>query len=220
MSISLCITCYDGDVGMLPALLTIFQQQTVHPDEIIISASGVSIDDIKVPESILINNTEVDIKIVCEKNRHYQSKARNLGAAASSSTYVMFFDVDDIPHNRKIELTKKFIKGHDFLLHSHHRDLRDINRSIVHDSMIETTTRFSLNSGCTNICVYHPHFRKRKDLKVHHAHITVKTEIFKQLKFNESSSYYRKEDGKFCQDLVSNNYSGIYLKVPLVYYLW
>ena len=209
MNLSLCITCCDLDFYLLGGLLDEFQKQTIPPDEIIISSSGVKNQFLEIYQNFKICGNAVPIKITNQEERWMQSSARNAGALMSDAEYIMFFDVDDIPHPQKIEFCKHYIQGYDFLLHNYQTNnskfqtLKSLNIDIYHN--------FSINHACTNLHI-------DKNLSIHHAHITIKTEIFKTLKFNESRFYYRKEDGKFCQDLVFNKYRGVYLDAPLVSY--
>lgn len=208
MSLSLCITCCDLDFHLLDGLLIEFQKQTIAPNEIIISSSGISDESLDKYKSLEINERTTPIKVVNNPKRHFQSVARNLGAASSSFKYIMFFDVDDFPHPEKIELCMHNIKGLDLLLHNYFPNHE-------HDSFsysdVPILSDLLINSSCTNL-------RVSPDRAIHHSHITVKRSIFNSIKYNESIDFYRKEDGKFCQDLVNSGYKGKYLNLPLVNY--
>ena len=62
-TISLCITCYDGDYHLLVPLLTKFATQVVLPDEIIISSSGVKEEDL-IPLEVLHVNESIDLSVL------------------------------------------------------------------------------------------------------------------------------------------------------------
>ncbi len=209
MSFCLCITCYDLDFYLLDGLLEQFKKQTVAPDEIVISSSGIGSDLLEKYKNLQIHDKNIPIKIINQKERRVQSVVRNAGASICGSEHIMFFDVDDIPHPQKIEFCKHYIQGYDFLLHNY--QINNPKFETLKPLNICTYHNFSIDPNCTNLII-------DNNLPIHHAHITVKTKIFKTLKFNESSFYYRKEDGKFCQDLVSNGYNGIFLNTPLVSY--
>jgi glycosyltransferase involved in cell wall biosynthesis len=208
MSLSLCITCCDLDFHLLDGLLDEFQKQTVAPNEIIISSSGISDESLDKYKDLKINQEIVDIKITNNRQRHFQSVARNLGAANSAFEYIMFFDVDDFPHPKKIELCMENVKGLDFLLHNYFPSPEHNSFSY---SAIPSLSDLLIDSSCTNLRVIPDH-------AIHHSHITVKKSIFNSIKYNESIDFYRKEDGKFCQDLVNSGYKGKYLNLPLVNY--
>jgi hypothetical protein len=56
------------------------------------------------------------------------------------------------------------------------------------------------------------------DYPIHHAHITISKNIISSLKFKEDSTFYRKEDGKFCQDIIDLNFKLKYVNLKLVNY--
>jgi hypothetical protein len=213
ISIALCITCYDEDYQLLPNLLGLIQDyQTDSPDEIIIISSG--INNLDIPETIKINNKEISITVCMVSKRIIQSKARNIGASITKSDYIIFFDVDDYPQKQKIQITKKIIKDTecDFFLHNYYNSADDFSKIFSTENLdnIEIHKVKDINKSCTNISV--------DDYPIHQAHICVKRSIFSKLKFNESWEFYRTEDGKFCQDLVTNGYQGIYCPIKLVQY--
>ena len=213
MTISLCITCYDEDYQLLPKLLAILENhQTEHPNEIIIVCSGK--DYLDIPKTIKINKEEIPITICCISNRIIQSKARNIGSSISKYDFIIFFDVDDYPHKQKIEITRKIIKDTDcdFFVHNYYNSDDNFSKILSTESLdnVEIHKVKDINKLCTNISV--------DDYPIHQAHICVKRSIFSKLKFNESWEFYRTEDGKFCQDLVTNGYQGIYCPIKLVQY--
>ena len=63
----------------------------------------------------------------------------------------------------------------------------------------------------TNINVKH-----RSDIHIHHSHIACKKDI--PVRFNESIEFYRREDGKFCQDILDRGLKFGCIDSKLVYY--
>jgi len=111
--LSLCITCYDKDYHLLNKTLSAFQRSTEAPNEIIIISSGIKTENLDIYTYIKINNSDIPIFSINSEKRHNQATARNKGAKASSCKFIMFFDVDDIPHPQKIEITKKAVLQND-----------------------------------------------------------------------------------------------------------
>lgn len=211
MSLSLCITCYDLDFYLLNSLLEEFKKQTAAPDEIIISSSGVNGQFLERYKNLQIHDKNIPIKITNRKERQVQSVARNAGASICESDYIMFFDVDDIPHPQKIEFCKHYIQGHDFLLHNY--QINNPKFETIKSLNIDTYHNFRINPHCTNLMIDH-------NFAICHGHLTVKSKIFQSLKYQQLSFSGKEigEDGKFCQDLVSNGYNGIFLNIPLISY--
>ena len=201
MTISLCITSYDKDMHFIPRLLSEFKNQTRQPDETILLCSGIKrIDDYH------------GIKTITIPQRIMQSKARNMCGNLAQGDIVVFFDVDDLPHCQKLEITEHVFKKYDpdFMLHNYrNKQSLDLNRKIDVSSLIikHNLEPSTLNSNV--ICENYP---------IHHAHISVKRKVFEKVSFNEDKKYYRSEDGVFCQDLIKANYKGIYIPVELIQY--
>eukprot|EP01043_Picozoa_sp_COSAG02_P073532 COSAG02_NODE_14338_length_1283_cov_0.759291_1_plen_130_part_10 len=108
-TLSLCITCYDGDYHLLDTLLNEVKKQTVAPNELIISSSGMEEETLLDIKTLLICGEEVPVISVNSTERHSEGQARNEGAEKSKMEVVQFFDVDDIPHPQRIEITKEIV---------------------------------------------------------------------------------------------------------------
>lgn len=212
MKISFCITCYDKDYFLLDNLLTILQKQTVAPDELIVYSSGIGDVNIFKIKNIIINKTQVDIIYINNSQRTMQSIARNVCAGTASGDVIIFFDVDDIPHFQKIEITKNLFINHqiDFIVHNY--STNELKENYIDISNSTLKQDLATNSSNTNI------YSLSNNGNIHHAHIAVKKKCFNKVKFNESFEFYRKEDGKFCQDLLQNNFKGLYINEELVLY--
>jgi|694.fasta_scaffold02373_22 glycosyltransferase involved in cell wall biosynthesis len=210
MSISLCITSYSQDYSLVYGLLEEFKKQILPPSEIIFYCSDVI--SVEMPKFLSIKSCNIPIHTIYSSKRTNQATARNISAKISSSEYVMFFDVDDIPHPMKIKITTDILNKTqaDFMLHNYHEinESSNIFEQIPLDVDLYPLNEIDKNS--TNV-VCGDHY-------IHHAHISVKRSIFEKINFNESMEYYRREDGKFCQDLIINGYSGVYCPIKLVNY--
>ena len=60
-TLSLCITCYDGDYHLLNNLLEECKKQTMAPDELIISSSGVKENLLLDIDGIEINGKNIPV---------------------------------------------------------------------------------------------------------------------------------------------------------------
>ena len=90
-TLSLCITCYDGDYHLLNTLLSECKKQTVAPDEIIISSSGMKEESLLDINTIKINDNQVPIISVNFLERHSEGKARNEGGSKIKYGYNSIF---------------------------------------------------------------------------------------------------------------------------------
>lgn len=206
--ISLCITAYSGDYRLLPYLLHQFSYQNFCPYEIIIYVSNVN--TLEIPNTLSICNKIIPIHKVVSSKRTMQSVARNICSSVATGDIIVFFDVDDIPHPQKLEITNYIFQNNhlDFLVHNFITNSTIFTE--IDTSVLELKNNLISNPDNTNLLC--------EDWPIHHAHIAVRKKVFEKVRFNESLGMYRKEDGKFCQDLLSNNYIGYYCTAPLVSY--
>ena len=103
MKISLCITCWHKDAHFLPNTLKCIKEQTFKPHEIIVVANN--IESLNVPDE--------DVKSFFIRERKPVSWSRNMGAKLATGDIVVFFDVDDIPHPQKLEVTNYVFENTD-----------------------------------------------------------------------------------------------------------
>jgi len=208
MKVSFCITCYSGDVHLLNNLLITLEEQTKAPHEIVVSSSGLY--DLDLPKELVIDGKSVPVVGTNSKERLIQSVSRNRAVRQSSGDILIFFDVDDIPHPQKIEVTQNiFSKGEvEALVHTYSQNQASFE-PVTSEKVIRIAGK---NPTCTNL------LEPQKDSSIHHAHIAVKREILEEVLFNETFEYYRSEDGKFCQDLFDAGVKIYYLHEPLVDY--
>ena len=210
-TLSLCITCYVGDYNLVSPLLDEFAKQTVAPDEIIISSSGMRQDELIDLDYFVIAGQAVPVIHQNSEQRHMQSVARNAGSKASTKDVIVFFDVDDIPHPQKVEVTKKLFSDSKLSAFIHgYKHGEDREFDLVEDTpFCRVIAKHPEN---TNIIT------EEGVGGIHHSHIAVRREVFDKVQFNESPEFYRLEDGKFCQDIVDTRLPFIFSKLKLVYY--
>lgn len=201
MKISFCIISYSKDIHLLDRLTDPLLNQSEKPYETILFCSDVVEHSIhsKIP----------NIKIITRIDRVMQSVARNICFEISSGDVLIFFDIDDIPHFQKIEITKHLFNTYhpDFLLHNYSQNL---TQEYINKNLVEIRNDLTIDENSTNLYC--------DGLPIHHAHIAVRKNVFKKVRFDESLQAYRREDGIFCQDLVRNNFKGIYTSEKLVQY--
>ena len=204
MKLSLCITCWSGDAHLLNGCLSHFEQQTMAPDEIIISSSDLPESPCKL-DSIIIAEQLVPIKKVNRITRGLHGFPRNQGADNCDNDFITFFDIDDIPHPRKIEITKQLIDAwkSDALVHNYTLDNTDFVYTDTHLAYLVTEKDHS----STNII--------SKDA-IHHGHLTIRPEIVRKIRYNERRTLG--EDGEFCQAVFDANYKILYSVEKLVCY--
>jgi glycosyltransferase involved in cell wall biosynthesis len=191
-------------VHYLPELLETFKQQTVQPDEIIVVAN--SVNKLEVGE---------DIKSFYTPERKPVSWSRNKCAELASKDIIVFFDVDDIPHPQKIEITKYIFENSDAECLAH--------GFTENSESVEKYTEFKFYE----IKELMPQGYLKSPLgnnDVHHGHIALKRNITNEHKYNENLGFYEKgfqfwgEDSQFCNKLFISGYKFYYTPHKLINY--
>lgn len=206
MKISLCITCWHKDVHFLPQVLEYLKQQTFKPYEIIVI--GNNIENLYIPDE--------DIKSFFVRERKPVSWSRNMGAKLSTGDIVIFFDVDDIPHPQKLEITNHVFENTDADCFVHGftecQDTTELYLDYSVDRIVELSSEGYLKIPNGN------------NTDIHHGHLAVKRDVIINNPYNEFLGFYELgfqfwgEDTSICRTLFSLGYKFYYGKQKLVNY--
>ena len=210
-TISFCITCCDLDYNLLDGLIKLLRNQTEPPDEVVISSSGITADKLHTG-SIIIAGKEIPIINTNSEVRHSEGAARNAAAKVSSHELVQFFDVDDIPHNQRIEFTKKIFNTTkcDALVHGYKTGNHSNFAQHVYDSSLLFECYWKPDNGLGG-----GQLRANDECNIAHGPITVKKDVFDVVAYGKDP---RAADCKFCGNLISNNKKVFYYHEELMYY--
>jgi glycosyltransferase involved in cell wall biosynthesis len=207
--ISVLITAHAPYVKYLERVVAAFTSQSLPPFEIIVFVNGVDKEPtVKFPLSSYI-------QLHIHKGKLNAAAARNKGAKLCAGDVVVFFDADDLPSKYKIEFTSHIFCTYspDLFIHNYHyrkpcvfmnerkRSFHEIK--IIHDIKIAPSS--------TNVIA--------DRFPVHHAHVAVKKEVWCEIHYDERPRYNRREDGKFCQDVVAAEKRVVFADYKLVSYL-
>ena len=214
MKIGVAIPSYYGHISRLFDLLDSIENQTILPDKVVVSCSSTNSF-----ENTKKYNFSLDIIITSDK--HNASQNRNIAALnLLNMNYITFIDADDIMHPQRIEMLLYAFKTYnsDIILHNYINEIPIFAPNIFQNILninIRTNTLIQSASGCiTHIDGYNDTIDK-----IHHSQVTIKTEIFTQVKFPEEDIYNRKEDCVFCYRVFSlPNIKHAYIQNELSYY--
>lgn len=213
-TISLCVPCFPRDKPKLEILFNSVRKQTIKPDEIIVGHSEMNNSDAKRLEN---KYSDLNLKVVNTEKKQYAAANRNMAASANKSDYISFMDADDIMLENKIEILKKIIAEEKPLsivhnynsLKTKYKISNDIKRKIYGDEIFDTLK----NSKTIHINTF----------KVHHGHITISKDVFKNVKQNTSNKWRRGQDSKFIRDIFEfygrEKNVMVYLDIPLTIYI-
>lgn len=127
---SVIIPCHYKHAQYLPFLLQAFSEQTVLPDEIIISLSEYK----KVPEDLVESLTSTSypflLVLLPFENAVSEGANRNYGCAYAKGDIFICHDADDFPHPQRIEVIKWFFETYqvDHLMHTWGNRIEELSR--------------------------------------------------------------------------------------------
>lgn len=189
-TIGIAIPCYRLHVHLITKCLDGIEAQTVKPTKVVISCSSTE----TLPTIEKQYSFPYDILIIPKKQTAAQN--RNMAARHLDTDLISFFDVDDIMHPQRIETILTCFKYPcDIVLHSY-VDGETFETNKYPSTLVRKNVLERAPSGCAVVADNVP-------AKIHHAHSTVRKEIFALVQFREQPAYNRIEDAVFCGDVLS-----------------
>ena len=194
ITVSIIIPCYHGHFKFLKELILDFCQQTVLPEEIVISLSEVEkIDKIELEN---LKHIDLPFKLILIENTQklYAGENRNIAAAKSTGDIIICQDADDKPHPQRIEIIKyQFTESNiDHLIHGYSKKANELDFSFYGDPK-NFEKKFRLTAG----------------------NIAIKKEVFAKIKW---TNIPRGEDCKFNKDVKKAGFKSVKLFLPLLFY--
>lgn len=115
---SIIIPCHPRHLQHLYALLKMYTNQTVLPDEIIVSMKSEQLS-IGIIEILKKEEWPFLVKLILSKNQLYAGENRNEGSKEATGDIFIYQDADDIPHPQRVEIIKYFFEKYevDHLMH-------------------------------------------------------------------------------------------------------
>ena len=205
-TLGIAIPCYRPHAHLIPTCLDGIESQTVKPTKVVISCSSTS----EMPTLSRSYSFPCEILITSEKQTASQN--RNVAARHLNTDLISFFDVDDLMHPRRLESILECFKSPcDIVLHSFAE-----GTTLETDEPCIKIRRNVLQrapSGCAMVVDDVP-------AKIHHAHSTVRREIYDRVQFREQLEYNRIEDAVFCGDVLSlPSIRSAYIATPMSAYV-
>lgn len=119
LTTSVIIPCVARHFFLLTGLLESYQNQTILPDEIVISISEAEKLNPKHIAALNFCEWGFKLKIISNKGVIYDEPNRTIAMDNSSGSLLIFSDADDIVHPQRVELAKFVFENYDvdYLLH-------------------------------------------------------------------------------------------------------
>jgi glycosyltransferase involved in cell wall biosynthesis len=206
--ISVLIPCCAKHAPHLPALIELYEHQTVLPDEIVISLSEAHQVSGDIITKIQETAWRFPVIIITSPEKQFAGENRNNAAMRATGTILVCQDADDIPHPQRIEIIKYFFEHYevDHLMHqwtklgpldkiqfSHHQDLREIS----------------------HVDLYLKNFRLINKLNLTNGNIAIRRNVFDKIKWSKAP---RGQDTEFNRAVYKQFKNCIGIKASLLYY--
>jgi glycosyltransferase involved in cell wall biosynthesis len=217
-TIGLAIPCYNYHIPKLKNLLDNLEKQTKIPNQVVVSCSSTSLDEINFNTS----KYPFPLEFIINKDRKNAAENRNIAASRLKTDFITFFDADDVMHPQRIEIIyncfinyKTNVILHNFIDEesstkyvNNDTDFKNINSIVcLQNKLIQAP------SGCAIVSI-------NPKLMIHHSQVSIIKEVFDFIKFREEKAYERKEDSIFCGDVLNSELGkkNIYIFNPLSKY--
>jgi len=210
---SVIIPCYYRHAQHLYSLLHLFQNQTVLPDEIIISISECEKIDPFILYTLEKKPWIFPVNIITSNKVQHAGENRNIACSNATGDIFICHDADDIPHPQRIEIIKYFFEHYDIdhLLHQYffiHSEKTEVN----FDMVVKDFTSIQFARLYKNGEDYINNHRDR----LHNGHVSISKQLFDTIKWTNKR---RKQDAEFNRKVFKLFTNQVLLiKVPLVGY--
>ena len=211
-TISVVIPCIPKHVQHLEGLLDSIQSQTLLPQAVIIALSETNNQECtKLQKQFQKLYHNFKIIFNCVEHKAYAAENRNRGASVVKTDYITFIDADDLMNPNKIMTIVKLFNEQDTdaILHTLN-DKKNTHKIISSDKL-----RSILPKNHTN---YIRHSLVGLNNRIHHGHISIKTDVYNKYKQNENLKYRRGQDSEFVKRLLNNGINIIIVDSDLTRY--
>jgi len=229
-TLSVCIPCVEKHVKYLDGCMNSIYNQTVLPDEVIVSISSCVVETIDTVSRILTKyNNRLKFIIIYTEEKKYAGENRNIALKKAGSEIISFIDADDYMYEERIFLIKtifKEFKGIKCVLHY-------FTENIIPPSSFSSFSSSTLDGtdcdGQNNILDDSDWDSQKYDQKyvkpyifleeLHFGHANFHKSIFNDNKYLYSDKP-RGQDIEFINNLLPKYHSRILIyQQPLTYYI-
>ena len=146
----------------------------------------------------------VPVRVVRSSQVKVQGESRNNAALISTAELISFIDADDRMHPERLEVIQRAFKDNANLTMLLHGFVEDSNDNGWESESMLSTESYAV-AGKEEICESERRSRHQPnlDLLVHHAHVTLRREMFNVFKYDESKASHRIEDSLFIREVVA-----------------
>jgi cellulose synthase/poly-beta-1,6-N-acetylglucosamine synthase-like glycosyltransferase len=191
---SVIIPCYYKHFMYIFELISDYCQQTIIPDEIVISLSEAHLVDKSEIEKLRNYNWPFKVILLTTEKKLYAGENRNIAAENCFGDIIICQDADDKPHPQRIEIIKSIFNNNkvDHLIHGYAKVESDLD-NLYQENITALSKRYRLTPG----------------------NVAIKKEVFAKIKW---SNYPRGQDCKFNRDVKNAGFRCQKIFLPLLWY--
>ena len=223
--ISIVIPCFPRDTYKLKTCLDSIENQTKLPLEVVIGHSEITPEDCHKLKDTL--KYSFDVVFSPSLKKCFAAENRNRACEVVRGEYISFIDADDQMFPQRLEIIWQIIDTYKptCVIHGFSRETYLFDVKYPNPDPDKLTFGEELYKLAKD--TEHRHLYLNG--KIHHAHSTIKSDLMKSIKYNESREYHRSyngvggEDSKFIRDILNqypvNKTTMIFIDLPLSYYI-
>jgi len=138
LSTSIIIPCHSLHATYLKNVLEAHAQQTVIPNEIVVSLSGTNNINMSIIEDLRMTDWPFILNIITSPDNLSAGENRNIACSKAKGDIFIHHDADDTPHPKRTEIIKYFFEKHKIvhLIHSWVGDGGSFNELYTNPSAI------------------------------------------------------------------------------------
>lgn len=204
MTTSVIVPCHYKHFPLINELLEYYRNQTVLPDEIVISVSECNLVPEEMISSVEANHWPFDLTILLYPEKLAGGQNRNRASVHSSGDILLCQDADDIPHPQRVEIVKSLFEQYkiDHLIHGY----------IFPDHSFLTYNPKYLE----RICKYYSYLFEWKQTRTTSGNVCYTREVCDTIQWPEYA--HHGEDVDFNEQVYNRFNYKVMLKIPLLLY--
>jgi glycosyltransferase involved in cell wall biosynthesis len=189
-TVGVAICCYHGHLSALSALFQSIEAQTHRPDQVVVSCSSTSPEDIPYD----MGSYSFSLQIVTCREKKNAAQNRNTAASYLQTDIVTFFDADDLMHPQRIAAIHYGFSTHDAYVMLH---------SFQKSPVFVLYDEYSYDVNQLEVCRYGSVLVKdHRNKLIANGHCSVMRHILDEFSYPESAEYHGKEDTVFSARII------------------
>ncbi len=188
-TVGVAICCYHGHLSALSALFRSIEAQTRRPDQVVVSCSSTSPEDIPYD----MGSYSFSLQIVTCREKKNAAQNRNTAASYLQTDIVTFFDADDLMHPQRIAAIH-----HGFSTYGAYFMVHSFQKSPVFVMYDE----YSYHVNQLEVCPYGSVCVKGHGMPIANGHCSVMQWILREFAYPESVEDQGREDTVFSAQII------------------